>query len=81
MRHARTEALDGLEPLLEELRHLPGLVERSRGVFYRQSRAFLHFHEDPSGLYADVRTGDELERFPVTSAGQRRRLLALVRSL
>ena len=26
-----------------------GLAERSRGVFYRRSRAFLHFHEDPAG--------------------------------
>lgn len=80
MRHAGSEALDRLEPLLEELRRVPDLVERSRGVFYRRSRAFLHFHEDPSGLYVDVRTGEEFERLPVSSAAERRRLVALVRS-
>ena len=55
MRHARSEALNELEPLLEQLRLVPGVVERGRGVFYRGSKAFLHFHEDPAGSYADVR--------------------------
>ncbi|HLW45361.1 MAG TPA: hypothetical protein VKR78_04030 [Acidimicrobiales bacterium] len=80
MRHAGADALDELEPLLEELRRIPGLVERSRGVFYSRSRAFLHFHEDPTGLYADVRVGDDFERFAVTSAAEHRRLLVLVTS-
>ena len=81
MRHAGTDALDRLEPLLHELRQQAGLVERSRGVFYRRSKAFLHFHEDHSGLYADVRVDDEFERFPVSSGDERRKLVALVRSL
>jgi hypothetical protein len=36
-------------------------------VFYRGSRAFLHFHEDPAGLFADVRTADgsDFERLKV----------------
>ena len=49
MRHATTPALDRLEPLLAGLRHIPGLREKSRGVFYRKSSAFLHFHEDKGG--------------------------------
>jgi hypothetical protein len=63
MRHAGSEALDRLEPLLVELRALDGLVERKRGIFYKGSRAFLHFHEDPSGLHADVRLGDDGDDF------------------
>jgi hypothetical protein len=55
VRHAGAEALDLLEPLLVKLRGLPTLREKSRGVFYVRSKAFLHFHEDPSGLFADVR--------------------------
>ena len=55
MRHARPEDLDRLEPLLARLRALSGLKEKSRGVFYFKSRAFLHFHADPAGLFADVR--------------------------
>ena len=58
MRHARPETLDQIEPLLARLRALPGLTERSHGIFYRKSRAFLHFHEDPAGLFADIRAAD-----------------------
>lgn len=58
MKHATAVALDELEPLLARLRQLPGLKERSRGIFYVKSRAFLHFHEDPAGLFADIRAAD-----------------------
>ena len=53
MRHARSEALDSLEDLLQALRSHEALTERKRGAFYRKSTAFLHFHEDPAGLVAD----------------------------
>lgn len=77
MRHATATALDRLEPLLEQLRALDGLTERSRGIFYRKSRAFLHFHEDSTGLYADIRlAGEDFERFKVDEARERDALLA-----
>ncbi|MEO8112954.1 MAG: hypothetical protein ABI655_01140 [Phenylobacterium sp.] len=81
MRHARAPALDKLEPLLVGLRALPGLVEKTRGVFYRRSRAFLHFHEDPAGLFADLGgTPDgEFERIDVTDEAGRARLLEAAR--
>lgn len=77
MKHAGAPALDELEPLLSALRGLPGLKERSRGVFYRKSQAFLHFHEDPRGLFADIReaVGGDFERIEVTGAEGRARLL------
>ena len=80
MRHARAEALDQLEPMLAELRSLAGLTERSRGVFYRRGRAFLHFHEDPSGLHIDVRLGDDFERHRVETRAEQQAVLKLVRS-
>ena len=80
MRHAGPEALDDLESLLVEIRAVPGLVEKHRGVFYRKSTAFLHFHEDPTGLYADVRCGVEFERYRVETPEERRAALALIRS-
>jgi hypothetical protein len=78
VRHARPEDLDGLEPLLAKLRHVAGLKEKSRGVFYRGSRAFLHFHADGDRLYADVRFGDDFERLPATTAAERKTLLSRV---
>ena len=55
MKHASAAALDALEPLLSEVRRAVGLIERKRGIFYRRSRAFLHFHEDAAGMFADVK--------------------------
>jgi hypothetical protein len=55
MKHATPEALDRLEPLLEKVRALGALRETTRGVFYAKGRAVLHFHEDPAGLFADIR--------------------------
>jgi hypothetical protein len=79
VRHAGDGALDELGPLLEALRSLDGLREKSRGTFYRKSRAFLHFHEDPSGLYADVRLLGDFERVRVTTPAEQRALLEQVR--
>lgn len=82
MKHASSAALDQLEPLLVDLRELPGLRERGRGVFYRRGRAFLHFHQDPSGLFADLRDEDgrDFERFEVSESAGRARLLAASRA-
>jgi hypothetical protein len=65
MRHARDQDLDRIEDLLVQVRTLPGLKEKKRGVFYRKSRGFLHFHEDPKGMFADISDPDE--RIDVTS--------------
>ncbi|MHB8375631.1 MAG: hypothetical protein ACYDEB_01555 [Dehalococcoidia bacterium] len=81
MKHATSIALDGLEPLLRELRALDGLTERTRGVFYRRSSAFLHFHEDPAGFFADVRIGPGWARLPATTAAERRALLREVKAV
>jgi hypothetical protein len=69
MKHATAEALAQIPELLEQLRAVPGLVEKGPGVFYRKGRAFLHFHEDPAGLFADVRPGDEWVRIEVSGEG------------
>ena len=76
MKHAGPEALDQLEPVLAKLRKLYGLRERKRGAFYRGSSAFLHFHEDPAGFFADLKVGNDFVRFPVNSGAEVERLLA-----
>ena len=80
MKHAQSDALDSLEPLLREIRLIPGLVEKSRGVFYRRSQAFLHFHDDPSGIHADVRIDAEFERYRAETEIERQELLDLIRA-
>jgi hypothetical protein len=77
MRHARDQDLDRIAPLLAQLRALPGLVEKKRGVFYRKSRGFLHFHEDPKGMFADISDPDE--RIDVTGAAGQAALVAAAR--
>ena len=79
VRHATPDDLEQVHALLERLRAVPGLVERTPGTFYRRSRAFLHFHHDPSGMYADARLhDDDFERFRVSTAKEQARFLALV---
>jgi len=80
VKHAGPEALDRLEGLLSALREIPSLREKSRGTFYRGSRAFLHFHEDPDGLFADVRLNSDFERMDVSDATGQAGLLRLVRT-
>lgn len=78
MKHAGAAALDRLDPLVADVRDLPGLRETSRGVFYRKGRAFLHFHEDPEGLFADLRNaaGADFDRFDVSDPVGQADLLA-----
>jgi hypothetical protein len=79
MRHITSGRLDHIEALLARLRTFDGIVERKRGVFYRRSRAFLHFHEDGNDVYADVRLyGDDFERIRVTAAAEQDRLVRAV---
>jgi hypothetical protein len=80
VKHVTASGLDELDDVLKELRGVDGLKEKSRGVFYRGSRAFLHFHEDPNGFYADVRIDADFERMRVTTKAERKRLLSVVRA-
>jgi hypothetical protein len=78
MRHAGPEALDALEDLLAALRGHASLRERKRGTFYRKSGAFLHFHEDPAGLFADLKCDGEFQRFRVSTRAERAAFLRKV---
>lgn len=79
MRHATPSALDQLEGLLASLRTLPELKEKNRGTFYRGSKAFLHFHEDPAGMFADVRFDQEFERLRATTKAEQAALMRKVK--
>ena len=83
MRHARDEDLDRVEPLLAQIRACPALKEKKRGVFYLRGRSFLHFHEDPKGMFADIGAGDgkDFERLKVDDPAGAEALLARVAAL
>jgi hypothetical protein len=81
MKHAGPEAFARLAPLIAELRALAALREPRPGTFYRGSQAFLHFHEDAAGDFADVKVDRDWERSRVSTARERRALLRRVRAL
>jgi hypothetical protein len=82
MKHAGPGTLSLLAPLLNRLRAHPMLVERTPGSFYLRSKAFLHFHEDPAGPFADVRLdGTRFTRLRVCSEQEQRAMLAAVAAL
>ena len=78
MKHAGAGALETLSDLLESLRTRAALIERRLGIFYVKNKAFLHFHEDPAGLFADLRVDGDWRRFPVNSPEERAELLAAI---
>ena len=81
MKRAGDAALDALEPLLTALRKLPRLTEKKRGIFYVGSKAFLHFHEDAQGPFADLKTSltGDYERIRVKTATERAAVLSLAK--
>jgi hypothetical protein len=78
MKHATTAVLESLSDLLEQIRAKEDIREKKLGVFYRKSKSFLHFHEDPAGLFADLSTGVDFERYPVNTKQEWKVFLAAI---
>lgn len=74
MKHAGPSAL---ADLIGEIRKRDGLKEPKPGTFYRKGKAWLHFHEDGAGLFADVRAAAGWERVRVTEADERAHVLGV----
>ena len=82
MKHATAETLAAIAPLLSQLRECGQLVERSPGSFYFKSKAFLHFHVDPAGIYADVKLDlASFARVRVTTKKEQAGLMKQVRRI
>jgi hypothetical protein len=81
MKHASADTLRQIEGVLAELRTLPGLREKSPGAFYRKGSAFLHFHEDPAGVFADVKVEGDWTRRAINNRTAQAALLRDVRRL
>jgi hypothetical protein len=71
----RQATLDRIAPLLEILRAHPALCEVRPTVFHLNGRDFLHFHDEPEGIRADVRLTKSFVRVPVSSRSEQLELL------
>lgn len=79
MKHAGQATLESLAAELRVLSGLACLKERKPGIFYNKVGAYLHFHEDPMGVFADVKLHSRaFQRFPLNTPGERAAFLALV---
>jgi hypothetical protein len=78
MKHATSAALAELSGLLDQIRTRDGLKEKKLGIFYKKSKSFLHFHEDPAGLFADLNAGEDFDRYPVNTWQEWNVLLAAI---
>ena len=59
---------------------MANLVERTPGSFYLRSRGFVHFHEDPSGLFADLKEDlVSFTRYRVSTRAEQREFLDRMR--
>jgi hypothetical protein len=76
MKHADHNTLAQLSPLLEQIRcRVPPLKEKGEGKFYFKSTALLHFHDDPTGIFADLKVNGDWKRYPVNNAQEYATLL------
>ncbi len=79
MKHAGAATLELLGALLAEVRKRPLLQEKSPGSFYVKSKGYLHFHEDPAGIFADVKLDFvEFTRMRATTTKEQKALLAKI---
>jgi hypothetical protein len=77
MTHADATQLQGLLPLLRQLRDIKGVREVKPGVFHCRGTAFIHFHADAAGLAADLKKpgGAGFDRFPLDTPAAQRKLV------
>jgi uncharacterized protein YigE (DUF2233 family) len=81
MKHADSDTLAKLGLLLEQVRQrMPPLKEKGEGRFYLKSTAFLHFHDDPAGIFADLKVNGEWQRYSVNTEAEYATILQMLDS-
>ncbi|MBC7474564.1 MAG: hypothetical protein H7263_09760 [Candidatus Sericytochromatia bacterium] len=63
MKHAQENILDKFVIKINKIRDLTDLKEKKKGIFYKKSSAFLHFHQDNNLLFVDLKIEKKLVRF------------------
>jgi hypothetical protein len=74
-RSMKITTLDCIEPLLEVLRGYSALTEVRPTAFHLDGRDFIHFHELPEGIFADVRLSKGQVRMSVSTQPEQTELL------
>ena len=85
MAHATEDDLKDLKTLLESLRKLSQLKEKSFGCFYFKSKGILHFHTQHGRRYAHVSDGKKWHEInlaqKLTAKDQKKALDAILKIL
>ena len=81
MKHASNQSLSPIKSFLNTIRKFKELKEKKLGIFYKDSIAFLHFHEDPKGLFADLKIANKWKRFRVNTQAEQTILLKRIDSV
>jgi hypothetical protein len=81
MGRAKKDTIAALAPVYDEVRALgiPGLEIKANGAVYQKRSGILHFHEDATGVQADVKVNGEWERVEVNDAAGKRKVVALLK--
>jgi hypothetical protein len=78
---ATKQTIEALASVYDEVRALriPGMEIKANGAVYQKRNGILHFHEDATGVQADVKVNGEWQRVEVNNAAGKRRVVALLR--
>src|SRR5437879_4562578 len=71
----KSATFEALKPLLDVLRAHPELREVRPAEFRLDDRNFVHFHEEPEGVFADVLLTKGRVHMPVSSPAEQAELL------
>ncbi len=74
----KQSTLDTLKPLLNFLRSYDCLEETEGQKFLLKGVDFVHFHDDPDGLWADAKLTKKRVRLPVTTVSEQGELMELI---
>lgn len=59
MAHIKPEKLNDLAREFDIIRAIPGVKEKSPGIFYFKSKPLLHFHEEGERRFCHLKRGDK----------------------
>jgi hypothetical protein len=81
MAHAKREELQDLGALLDSVRGLEALKEKSFGCFYRKGKGVLHIHVQQGRRFAHVSDGKTWHEVDLPAGVNQRKALGRMREL